>query len=257
MIVLAQSCDIGSIFGGIGDAQPLDLRILDAAALVGDTPHQMQVVDISNLEFAGLDALTIPEGVRNAQRTSIYGGRNYRTCALKEDDLLVVPLYAFTRGPYTCIRAYVENQLAHPIELVTEACRLHMNVADPMSPSKESVNGEPTESTGVMAVVIGFDCELENYKIVDYGGGPKTIFGGLLLSGYGSQANANLGFEPYNAFKPIEVVRDTPILEIPSGLHAIVNFCYLPESRGNGAFDLVVRRNQDGQVSGFRIVIGR
>jgi hypothetical protein len=254
-IVLTQSCEMGSIFGGIGDRLPLELRILEAGALAGENANQMRVVNIPNLQWAVLDALAIPEGVKYAQRSSIYGGRNYRTCALKEDDLLVVPLYAFRRGPYTCIRVYVENQTLRPIKLVTEACRLHMNGANPMSPSNESV--DLTESTGVKAVVIGFDCELENYRIVDNGDGPRTLFAGLPLSGYGAQANANLGCEPYNSFKPIEVLRDSPTLEIPSGRHAIVTFCYLPESDKTGAFDFVVRTGSAEKLLGFRVVVGR
>jgi hypothetical protein len=254
-IVLTQSCDIGSIFGGIGDRPPSELRILEAGALVGEKAQQMQMVSIPNLQWAVLDALEVPAGVKNAQRSSIYGGRNYRTCALKENDLLVVPLYAFLRDPYTCIRVYVENQTLRPIKLVTEACRLQMNGANPTSPPNESV--DLTESTGVKAVVIGFDCELENYRIVDNGEGPRTLFAGLPLSGYGAQANANLGCEPYNSFKPIEVVRNIPTLEIPSGRHAIVTFCYLPESDKTGAFDLVVQTGPEEKPLGFRVVIGK
>lgn len=233
---------IFSLSGGLGDIRPVELRILGAAALQGEIGKPVDAAEIPSPEYAVLDTMPIPKGVKKAQATSVFGSSGYQTLALQGRGFLAVPLHTFWHGDYTCMRVNIENTSQQTVQLLTEACQLR-------------VNGVESPSTGIRAVVIGFDCGTTNYLILDNGEGPWGHSGGLFASGDGVTANAYLGCKPYNSFKKIIARKGYADLEIPSGSHAIVTLCYLHRFWRTASFDIILRSDVEERISGFRIAV--
>lgn len=231
-----------SLSGGLGDTLPIELRILGAAALQGETGKPMNLTEIPNPEYAVLDAMPIPKGVKKAQAASMFGSSRYQTLVFQGRSFLAVPLHTCRRGDYTCMRVYIENTSQQTVQLLTEACQLR-------------VNGVESLSTGIRAVVIGFDCGTTNYLILDNGEGPWGHSGELFASSYGLEAHVHLGCEPYNSFKKIIARKGYADLEIPSGSHAIATLCYAHRFRGTASFDILLRSDVEGGISGFRVAV--
>ena len=256
MLTLATCACIALILlCGLGDEPHHSLGICKTAALKGDAKGPMQAIEIPKLEYATLESLPVPEGVKNAQAASMFGRFNYRTLALQGSDLLLVPLCAFRHIGYSCIRVYVENKSHQSIELVTEVCQLHTNGVSRASASTDGDAGTSGESEAVRAVVVGFDLESESYLILDNGDGPRVDSGGLFLSRDAVQAHSVLGCEPYSRFKNIVVRKGYPTIEIPEGKFAIVTLCYAKDIESTGIFDILLRSRPAQTREGFRITV--
>ncbi len=256
VICAAASCLLPVFSCGLGDQMPRERKFLGATALKGSTPRDIESLAIPNLKEESVRNVAISDGVKNAQAKSMFGGSDVRTFELRDENVMVVPLHAFRRGDYVGIRIYVENLSSQSIDLLSEASRLYARGAATAVPA-ENESSEITDPTGIEAIVIGFDRESEVFKLLDNGDGPTPDFNGLHVSGYGAQALANLGCQPYNDFKSTDVIYGLPTIEIPAGKHAIVNFCFLPESKGNQSLNVVMRGGSSTGVTGFRIDLGK
>lgn len=251
VICAAASCLLPIFSCGLGDQMPRELRFLGATALKGSTPRDIESFAIPNLKEESVRNVAIPDGVKNAQSKSMFGGSDVRTFELRDENALVVPLHAFRRGRYTSVRVYIENLTSQPVELLTEACDSYAIGTKYFSHGSFDVSTEINLSDANRPLYVGFDCESEDFIILDNNEVTQPISGS---SYYGL---VHLGIEPYEESKQVEVVQGLPRLSIPEGRHTIVNPCYEPGTTRNCAVDIAMQEASGTRVSGFRVGIGR
>jgi hypothetical protein len=227
---------------GLGDKPGLDrvLKAIDVVKISYDSKHAIITTKPEDLILLPIRDSPIPTKVKGFQGTSLLGDPNYRTCVVEDKDLLLVVLYAYAKGPYTCVRIFIQNKSANDTVLDWESCRLKA-----FRTSATTLIGleNPRGGRALPPLVAGFGCESTDYIIVDLAPDKgKAPIGDLLLSGDGINAYMHLGCRPDDEGTQIIVSDEEAELAIPGGLYAVVTLCFLSRAPTMAEFEIVLRR---------------